>query len=407
MAEYSKVTEALLGRRRWLRQVSMASLGSLVPLGCQREAPAPTAESLELNEMRFPGKIPMRVINSRPPCLETPWRYFRSDFTPNEAFYVRWHLQMLPTEVDPRRWRLTVGGEVKQPLRLSLRELREFEPVTIAAVNQCSGNSRALADPRVPGAQWENGAMGNARWTGVPLETLLERAGIKAGAVEVTFRGLDRGGIQSVPDFVRSLKVELALDSDILVAYAMNGEPLPMLNGFPARLVVPGWYATWWIKSLSEITVVDKPFTGFWMDKAYRIPTTPNAVETPDNLATETVPISRMNVRSFFTFPDQGTVVTRHQPCSLEGFAFDGGSGIRLVELSADSGKTWQAAKLGTDHGNYSFRRWHHDWTPTPGRHVLLVRATSNKGEQQPLEPGWNHAGYMRNVVEQLALTVS
>lgn len=403
----SMIARALLSRRHWLRQVSKASLLCLGQVGCQRAVPEPNVGSPTLDEMRFPGKVPLRVVNSRPPCLETPWRYYRTDFTPNEAFYVRWHLQMLPTAIDLRSWRLRIGGKVTQTQQFSLQELREFEPVTIAAVNQCSGNSRKFADPRVPGAQWENGAMGNARWTGVPLRTLLEKAGLQASAVEVTFRGLDRGGIQSVPDFVRSLSVDFALESDALVVYAMNGEPLPMLNGFPVRLVIPGWYATWWIKSLTDINVVAKPFTGYWMEKAYRIPTTPNAVETPDNLATETVPINRMNVRSFFTFPNQNANVAPNQPCQLEGIAFDGGSGIRQVDISADAGKTWQAAKLGTDHGKYSFRRWYHDWTPSPGHHALLVRATNNQDEKQPIRAGWNHAGYMRNVVEELALTAS
>lgn len=407
MSSDPMIAQTLLSRRHWFRQVSKASALCLGQVGCQRAVPEPNAGSPTVGEMRFPGKVALSVVNSRPPCLETPWRYFRTDFTPNEAFYVRWHLQMLPTVVDLRHWRLRIGGEVTQTQQFSLQELHEFEPVTIAAVNQCSGNSRKFADPRVPGAQWENGAMGNARWTGVPLRTLLEKAGLQASAVEVTFRGLDRGGIQSVPDFVRSLSVDFALESNALVAYAMNGEPLPMLNGFPVRLVVPGWYATWWIKSLTDINVVARPFTGYWMEKAYRIPTTLNAVETPDNLATETVPINRMNVRSFFTFPNQNANVTPNQPCRLEGIAFDGGSGIRHVEISADAGKTWQAAKLGTDHGKYSFRRWYHDWTPSPGHHALLVRATNNQGEKQSLQAGWNHAGYMRNAVEGLALTAS
>jgi hypothetical protein len=219
---------------------------------------------------------------------------------------------------------------------------------------------------------------------------------------------MDRGGPPSVPDFVKSLRMEEARRAEVVLAYEMNGEPLPLLNGFPLRLVVPGWYATYWVKALESITVLTKPFDGFWMAKAYRIPTTPNAVEKPDALGKETVPINRMNVRSFFTFPAPKSELKRGQVCELEGIAFDGGSGIRRVEVSTDSGNSWQAAELGKDLGPFSFRRWRSSWQPeSPGEHRLLVRATSNSGETQPAEEGWNRAGYMRNVIEGIDVYVS
>jgi hypothetical protein len=194
----------------------------------------------------------------------------------------------------------------------------------------------------------------------------------------------------------------------MLLAYEMNGQPLPLLNGFPLRLVVPGWYATYWIKSLESITVLPRAFDGFWMAKAYRIPTTVNALEKPDALAKETVPIHRMNVRSFFTGPGPNAGLRRGQAAELEGIAFDGGSGIRRVEVSADGGGSWRPAELGQDLGPYSFRRWRLRWEPgSAGRQRLLVRATSNAGETQPPHEGWNRAGYMRNVVEALDVTVS
>jgi sulfite dehydrogenase (cytochrome) subunit A len=404
-----------LTRRGWLLRAAGAGLAALVPAGCQRAGLEPEGAS-QINEelLRFPGKVPMRALNGRPPCLETPWRYFQEDLTPNEAFYVRWHLQMVPTTIDLRTWRLRLGGEVRQPLELSLDELRGMPAVSVVAVNQCSGNSRGLFEPHMPGAQWGNGAMGNARWTGVPLKKVLERAGLKESAKEVTFLGLDKGGLPSVPDYVKSLPLGEVLDrklgggdADILLAYEMNGQPLPLLNGFPLRLVVPGWYATWWVKSLTDITVVAKPFDGFWVSKAYRIPTTPNGVEEPAKLAEKTVPINRMNVRSFFTSPGAGASVPVGTTCPLEGIAFDGGAGIRRVELSADGGATWQDAELGTDHGRFSFRRWRFTWQPPgPGRHTLRVKATSNSDEVQPAEPGWNRSGYMRNVIEALEVAV-
>jgi hypothetical protein len=249
--------------------------------------------------------------------------------------------------------------------------------------------------------------MGNALWTGVPLRTVLERAGLKKSAIDVSFLGLDRGGLPSIPDFAKSLSVDKAQEPQILLAWAMNGESLPLLNGFPLRLIVPGWYATYWVKALSTITVNSKAFEGYWMAKAYRIPTTPNAVEEPKNLAAKTVPINRMNIRSFFTTPANGATVPVNQPCLLDGIAFDGGSGIARVEVSNDEGKTWQATELGPDHGKYSFRRWSLKWQPDQrGVYQYRVRATSNSGETQPSKAGWNRGGYMRNVIETLDVRV-
>jgi DMSO/TMAO reductase YedYZ molybdopterin-dependent catalytic subunit len=399
----SSIPDITLDRRRWLRWAALAGLGAL---GCRRAGP-PAVETPADAPLRFPGKVAMRVINDRPPCLETPWSYYREDLTPNEAFYVRWHLQVIPTTVDLRTWRLKVGGHVEKPLELSMDDLRHMGGASVVAVNQCSGNSRGLSDPSVPGAQWRNGGMGNARWEGVRLRDLLKSAGVKAGAVEVSFLGLDRGGMPGVPDFVKSLSVERAEHADVLLAYQMNGEPVPLLNGFPLRLIVPGWYATYWVKALTDITVLPQRFDGFWMSKAYRIPTTPNAVEEPDKLAKDTVPIHRMNVRSFFAAPDEGSRLPAGRACNLDGVAFDGGDGIKRVQVSADGGRTWMDAELGDDLGVYSFRRWRLNWTPqTRGPHVLQVRATSNTGETQPDQAGWNRSGYMRNVIEQLSVEV-
>jgi sulfite dehydrogenase len=399
---------AQMTRREWLQCWLALGAAGWTP-GCQRAAPRSLADEMELSEQlaRFPGKVPLRVVNDRPPCLETPWRFFEHDFTPNEAFYVRWHLQALPTSIDVATWRLKIGGHVEKPLELSLPELKALPAASIVAVNQCSGNSRALADPQVPGAQWRNGAMGNARWTGVRLADVLERAGLRAGAVDVTFNGLDEGPLSSVPDFVKSLTVDHARQPEVLVAYEMNGEPLPLLNGFPLRLIVPGWYATYWVKMLSEINVLSEKYDGYWMAKAYKIPANMHAEEKPDELAEHQVPISRMGVRSFFVRPKPEATLARAHACDLEGIAFDGGSGIRRVQVSVDGGKRWREAKLDADLGPFSFRRWRLTWTPEePGAHRLLVRAVSRDGEEQPTAARWNRGGFMRNVVEELELTV-
>jgi DMSO/TMAO reductase YedYZ molybdopterin-dependent catalytic subunit len=394
----------ILDRRACLRWAGAVGLAGLLPAGCGQQTPSAAPDPATL--MRFPQKVALRALNDRAPCLETPWTYFRHDLTPNEAFYVRWHLEAIPTHVDLRTWRLRVGGHVERPLELSMEDLRRMESVSLVAVNQCSGNSRSLFEPRVPGGQWVNGAMGNARWTGVRLGALLDRAGLRAGAVQVSIDGLDEGPLPSVPDFVKALDVDHARQPEVLVAYEMNGAPLPLLNGFPVRLVVPGWYATYWVKALSNITVLDQRFTGFWMASAYHIPATPGANESPQALATETVPISRMNVRSFFVRPDAGARVPAGQACELEGIAFDGGTGVRQVEVSADGGGSWSPTRLGEDLGKFSFRRWHSQWTPPArGEHRLQVRAVTNAGEGQPAQANWNRGGYMRNVIEEIRVT--
>lgn len=396
-----------LSRRDWLATTSLTGLAALA--GCSQETPpvatvaaAPRVDAPFDQLLQFPGKIPMRAINDRPPCLETPWEFFKHDLTPNEAFYVRWHLQTIPT-IDEKNYKLKVAGHVEKLLELSLADLRKMPSTSVVAVNQCSGNSRGLFTPQIPGAQWTNGAMGNARWTGVKLADVLKLAGIKAGALDATFSGLDKGGPTTVPDYVKGLPLDEARKDNVILAYDMNGVPLPPLNGFPVRLIVPGWFATYWVKCLGEINIVDKKFEGYWMKPAYRIPKT--GVDKPGDLAKETVPINKLLVRSFFVLPDNKSSVPAGKPVVLDGIAFDGGSGIKNVEISEDQGKTWKPALLGDDLGVYSFRRWKANWTPAaPGEYQLQVRATNNAGETQPAQHNWNRSGYLRNGVESWTL---
>lgn len=389
-----------LTRRHLLRWGGIAGFAALLGNGCSRRIEEAATEAEPY--LRFPGKVAMRVVNDRAPCLETPWRYYREDLTPNEAFYVRWHLESIPTSVDLRTWRLRVGGHVNKPLEMSLDELKKMKATSIVAVNQCSGNSRSHFEPRVPGGQWGNGAMGNARWTGVPLRDLLQRADLKAKAEEVTFNGLDEGPLPSVPDFVKALKVPHALEPEVLVAYEMNGQPLPMLNGFPVRLVVPGWFATYWVKALTEIMVLPHRFDGYWMAKAYKIPANKAGSEEPHQLAEKTVSINRMVVRSFFVRPEADERLPLGQAVALEGIAFDGGHGIKQVQFSTDGGVSWNDARLGDDLGKFSFRRWRAEWTPTQrGAYRLQVRAVNNVGDTQPTKSVWNRGGYMQNIIEE------
>jgi sulfite dehydrogenase len=360
--------------------------------------------------VQYPQKRPLIRLTSRPPQLETPFSVFDGGvITPNDAFFVRYHLADIPLEVNPDTYRLKISGKVNRPLEISLSSLKsDFSPVEVTAVNQCSGNSRGFFSPRVPGGQLGNGAMGNAVWRGLRLKDLLEKSGVSAGARQVLFDGLDRPVNSATPDYIKALEIDHALDGEVLVAYQMNGEDLPMLNGYPIRLVVPGYYGTYWVKHLSEITVVDDIHTGFWTGTAYRIPATSGACIEPGTTAKTTLPISRFNVRSFITSVTDGSVLRAGRTERLKGIAFDGGAGIREVVVSTDGGQTWRAAVLGPDLGRYSFREWQLPVSfSSPGPVEILVKATNRIGESQPLEPLWNPAGYMRNVVERTRVEVT
>lgn len=355
--------------------------------------------------VRYPEKTDLILLTSRPPQLETPMQYFDRAITPNDAFFVRYHVFPVPTAVDLGTWRLRVHGLVDRPLELSMDDLKTKFPATrIVAANQCSGNSRGRFSPRVLGGQWGDGAMGNAEWVGVRMREILTAAGVRSGAVQVTFDGLDKPAFPTVPDFVKSLDVPRIMeDPDVIVAYQMNGQPLPMLNGFPARLVVPGWYATYWVKNLSEIEVIDHVFEKFWMKPGYRIPDNACGCVEPGTAPARTVPISRMPVRSFIATPRPGARGPVGQPMTVKGIAFDGGYGIAEVQLSTDGGSAWRRVQLGPDLGRYSFREWSTTWTPpAPGPHRLMIRAFNGIGESQGSRALWNPAGYLRNVVEHV-----
>jgi sulfite dehydrogenase len=356
----------------------------------------------------FPEKTDLLLLTSRPPQLETPIRYFRELITPNDALFVRWHISGIPTRVDLAKWRLNIGGHVSRPLSLSMPELKSrFEKISYTAVLQCAGNGRSLFDPRVPGGQWGNGAMGNVTWSGARLKDILNAAGLKEGSVEVTFNGLDGPPMKTIPDFVKSLAVDEALGEDLMVAYEMNGQRLPMLNGFPARLVVPGWYGTYWVKSLSDITVLDKPFAGFWMNPAYRIPDNPCACVPPGAKPKRTTPISRMDTRSLIIVPGNRKTVPVGKEVDVMGLAFSGGYGIKDVLVSVDGSRTWTEARLGKDLGKYAWVQWHCRWRPTkPGSYTLMARATNSIGESQPLESLWNPGGYKLNKIERITVKV-
>jgi DMSO/TMAO reductase YedYZ molybdopterin-dependent catalytic subunit len=396
----------MLTRREWI-----ASTGSLMlsALGGQARGAAPEGAATEAL-IALPGKKPLIKRSFRPPNYETPLEDLRRAFTANDTFFVRYHLASIP-EVSPRTWRLRVKGpSIVRPSEFSLADLKRlFERVSMPAINQCSGNRRGLFTPRVPGVQWGNGAMGNAIWSGVRLRDVLRRCELQANALEVVFDGADGPLLPQTPDFKKSLPVERALDENVLIAFEMNGQPLPHFNGAPARLVVPGWTATYWVKHLVEIHAQPYPFDGFWMKGAYRIPTGafPGARFKSQETA-ETTPITQILVNSLITGPAAAARLAHGQPAQLTGWAWDGGTGIAAVDVSTDAGANWHAAMLEKDYGRYAWRgfRFALD-TSQPGALSINVRATSRGGEQQPAKLTFNPAGYHDNRIQSLLLEVA
>ncbi|HEY6357471.1 MAG TPA: molybdopterin-dependent oxidoreductase, partial [Vicinamibacterales bacterium] len=291
---------------------------------------------------------------------------------------------------------------------LSIADLKSYDAVEIAAVCECAGNSRGFFNPRVPGGQWANGAMGNALWKGARLKDILGKAGVKDGAVQVRLNGADTALVPATPKFMKSLDMDLAMSDDVLLAYSMNGADLPVLNGYPVRLIVPGYFGTYWVKMLNDIEVLADPDQNFWMKTAYRIPADPCGCQQPGTTV-KTVPIGHLTVRSFITSVQDGGRVPAGKPLTVTGIAFDGGYGIDRVLFSTDGGQHWLQASLGKDYGKYAFRQWRAHFTPDAGRqYVLASLAINTIGEaQRPDNPVWNPGGYLRNTVETVRVSAA
>jgi DMSO/TMAO reductase YedYZ molybdopterin-dependent catalytic subunit len=404
----------MINRRRFLAGLSVPalSLPSLKVMAAVPWQPAELASGAAATGTLegLAGKVPLIKRTFRPPNFETPIDYFRDPITPNNAFFVRYHLAGIPM-VDAKAWRLKVSGDAAgQPLEFDLAQLkREFEMAEIVAVCQCSGNRRGLFEPHVQGVEWGVGAMGNARWKGIRLRDVLNKAGVGKDAVEVAFNGADGPAMQGTPDFVKSLPVDKALDEHTLIAFEMNGKPLPHWNGFPARLIVPGWTGTYWMKHLTEIDVRTKPFSEFWMNPAYRIPA--GLFPTVDHFPTQETkanqPITDIVVNSLVTSIHDGHKAKLGQVIDVAGVAWDGGRGIRDVEVSADGGQSWYLARLGKDLGPYSFRTFSHKSRPKEaGSLVVMVRAFNTRGDTQVTKLLHNPAGYHHNVIPRIRVEV-
>jgi DMSO/TMAO reductase YedYZ molybdopterin-dependent catalytic subunit len=358
----------------------------------------------------LPGKKPLIKLSYRPPNYETPIEYFRTAITPNDAFFVRYHLSGIP-EVDAKTWKVAIGGEgANGQAELTLDDLKRMPASEVVAVNLCSGNRRGLFQPHVPGVEWGYGAMGCARWKGARLKDLLDKVGLKKEAIEIVFDGADSPVSEKTPDFIKSIPAWKAMDDTTLVAYEMNGEPLPHLNGFPARLIIPGWTGTYWMKHVTSIKAVTKPESGFWMNPAYRIPLGkfPTVARFTSQDTAVNTPITEMVVNSLITNPLDGATVKRGAPVAIGGIAWDAGYGINAVEVSSDGGKTWAAAALGQDLGRFAFRTFSYGFSPkAPGKQTVMARASNKIGQGQTTELIHNPAGYHHNVVHSVTLNVT
>jgi DMSO/TMAO reductase YedYZ molybdopterin-dependent catalytic subunit len=382
--------------------------GGLLARWARADLPQGTVDSEARDAL--PGKQPLIKRSFRPPNYESPLEFFDNVITPNDRFFVRWHHANIP-RIDAGSWRLSVGGDAaERGFELGMDELkRDFEPVELLAVCQCAGNRRGFSAPHVPGVEWGSGAMGNARWKGARLKDILARAGVKKDAVEIAFNGSDRAAIDRTPAFVKSLPAWKAMDENTLVAYEMNGAALPHWNGFPARIVVPGWMATYWMKQVVSIRALAQPLASFWMNTAYRSPIGkyPIIDRFISQESETTTPITELLVNSLVTNLGDGRRIAAGQPIEIKGIAWDGGYGIRGVEISVDDGRTWQSARLGESQGKYSFRTWQFSCSArAAGRMTVMARASSVQGTAQPAELIFNGAGYHNNVVQKIAIEI-
>jgi DMSO/TMAO reductase YedYZ molybdopterin-dependent catalytic subunit len=383
--------------------------GSLIPGIVRAGLPQGAIDTGMLETL--PGKQPLIKRSYRPPNYEAPLEYFNDVITPNDRFFVRWHLANIPA-VDASAWRLRVGGDgAAQPFELTFEQLRrDFEPAELVAVCQCAGNRRGLSDPHVPGVEWGYGAMGNARWKGARLKDILARAGLRKEAVEVAFDGADRPLLDATPDFVKSIPTWRAVDENTLVAYEMNGAPLPRWNGFPVRIVVPGWTATYWVKQLVSIQALTQPLAGFWMNTAYRIPKGrfPLVDRFVSQESETTTPVTEMVVNSLITSLAQGQRFAGGAPVPVRGIAWDGGYGIRRVDVSIDEGRSWERAELGADSGRFSFRPWQFIFRPrAKGSVTVMARASNAQGTTQTEELIFNGPGYHNNVIQKIGIEIA
>jgi DMSO/TMAO reductase YedYZ molybdopterin-dependent catalytic subunit len=339
----------------------------------------------------------------RPEDLETPVSLLKTWITPNDLFYVRTHTY--PPQIDEgMEWSVIVDGEVERPLTISLADLKKMARTTVTVTLECAGNGRAFFDPPVAGIQWEKGAVGTARWTGVRLSELLVKAGIKPSGKYVLLNGADNP-LGKMPDFIRNVPLDKAMHADTILAYEMNDAPLPALHGHPLRAIISGWEGAYAVKWLNHVQVIEKEHDGFFVKTAYRYPNrrlAPGEAIDPKDM----VPLTGLVVKSFINSPLEGATV-KPGKIQVTGFAWAGESKIAKVDVSLDNGSTWTQARLGKERERYAWQSFEHEFNITaPGSYLLMSRATDEKGQIQPVAPQWNPSGYLWNVIDKVRINV-
>lgn len=351
----------------------------------------------------FPGKEKMIVLSRRPIVLEMPPEGFEHFITPNELFFVRNNTSM--PELSLKDWRLTITGEVKNPLNLTMEDLKKFKEVESLITLECYGNGRSFFEPKASGNQWKKGGIGTALWKGVRLKDVLEKARITDKAKHVIFDGADEPFTPNSPDFRRSIPIEKALSPETLLVYEMNGKPLPIYHGFPLRVLVPGWGGAASVKWLINITVSDREYDGFYMVDKYRhplYPIKPGTKLSPKDMYV----LTELDVKSIITSPLPESRISGEK-IVIKGYAWTGEGHIRKVEVSTDSGRSWHKAKIVRDEGKYVWCSWIYEWQPPQkGYYTIICKATDNRGRSQPILPLWNQDGYLYNAIDMVGVYV-
>ncbi len=396
-------------KRRDFFKTSLVASATLLADSAIASSTKKPNDTQTISKISFPQKRAMITYSDRPPLLETPRDGFSTAITPNNEFFVRWHSPKFPTSIDTQDFRIYLHGEVKNRLFLSLDDLKnKYKSVEITAVLQCGGNSRSAFSPTTSGIQWGSGAMGCAKWKGVRLKDILKQAQLTKDAHWIYFNGKDTPLFHKAPRLVRGMSID-EISDDIIIAYEMNSKDLPILNGYPLRLIIPGLYSDSWVKMLSEITITNKEKELYYMNVAYRIPDNSCECESEDNLFNKTKPITTMNVKSLIAHPTSDTLIDKNTKVDITGIAFDGGHGIKEVYISIDEAKTWQKASLEEELSPYAFRVFNYSFTPTTsGTFKIMAKAVNNIGEEQPFadEIQWNHGGYKYNGIDSVTINV-
>jgi DMSO/TMAO reductase YedYZ molybdopterin-dependent catalytic subunit len=344
----------------------------------------------------------LKINSARPKDYEMTLEGFKDWITPVEHFYVRNH-HYTPS-IDVSQWKLKIDGVVNRPVSLTLDDIKSLPVSTQIAVVECAGNGRSFYEPHLPGMQWQYGGVANGSWTGVRLTDLLQKAGgAKDSAKNFLFSGEDEP-LGKQPKFQRTVEIAKALHPDTILAYQLNGKPIPLEHGLPLRLIVPGWAGDSWVKWVKHIEVLDHDFDGFWMKTAYRHPpkhVEPGTAVPPDQM----VPVTDLPIKSVIATPSGNWA--RPGRVKISGAAWSNGSPVTGVEVSTDGGQTWRAAKLGRDKSKYAWRLWELDWKASEGEHALMARAKDEAGRVQPTVQEWNPSGYLWNVAAPRTVSVS